>query len=122
MRRTYHQVEGKLVEGPAPSRAAYQKSGLYVIPDIKPYKIPGTDRYITSRSQHRRYLIERGAVEVGNEKAAFFAQGVPQGPTKAEMETDIREAIEQCRAGKAAKGAEVDPQIAPHMDLTIKKD
>ncbi len=38
-----------------------------VMPDIQPYKVPGTKRYITSRSHHREYLRSNGLIEVGNE-------------------------------------------------------
>lgn len=38
-----------------------------VIPDIQPYNVPGTNKYITSRSHHREYLRSNGLIEVGNE-------------------------------------------------------
>jgi hypothetical protein len=38
-----------------------------VIPDIQPYNVPGTSKYITSRSEHREYLRSNGLIEVGNE-------------------------------------------------------
>lgn len=39
-----------------------------VMPDIKPYKaVAGDQRWITSRSEHRRFLRENNLVEVGNE-------------------------------------------------------
>lgn len=120
MRRIYHQVDGKLVEGPSPQRWHAQSAGHYVVPDIKPYRTTG-GKIIGSRSAHRQYLAERGAIEVGNEKAAFMAQTRDTGPSKAEMQAEIKEAIDLCRAGKAAKGAEIDPQVAEHLDLTVQK-
>ena len=112
MRRIYHQVDGKLVEGPSPSRGNHAR-GLQIIPDIAPYRIPGTDKFITSRAKHRAHLRSLGAEEVGNEKAAFMAQKVQPDPTPKEMQAAVREAIEQCRAGKGTMGVKPDPNLPP---------
>jgi len=39
-----------------------------VVADIQPYKSMVTGEMITSRSQHRRHLVQHGVTEVGNEK------------------------------------------------------
>jgi predicted nucleic acid-binding Zn ribbon protein len=38
-----------------------------IMPDIQTYRVPGTQKYITSRSQHREHLRSNGLIEVGNE-------------------------------------------------------
>ena len=45
-----------------------------VISDIEPYKATIGDRIIGSRSEHRNYLRENNAVEVGNEKPQFMKE------------------------------------------------
>lgn len=38
-----------------------------VVADIQPYRSMVTGEMITSRSQHRRHLVQHGVTEVGNE-------------------------------------------------------
>ncbi len=42
-------------------------AGFYVVPDIQPYQSQIDGTMITSRSKHRKHLIEHGCIEVGNE-------------------------------------------------------
>lgn len=63
--------EDKKQEAPA-------KSGLFVIPDIEPYKAVAGDmagKWITGRKQHREFLKRNGFQEVGNEYREFFEYG-----------------------------------------------
>lgn len=45
-----------------------------VIPDIQPYKSMATGEMITSRSQHRNHLKERGLVEIGDQHESHTKQ------------------------------------------------
>ena len=59
----------------------------HIMTDIEPYKVmagPRAGEYITSRSEHRRYLKQNDFIEVGNEKDYFFKnQGkTDYNPTK----------------------------------------
>lgn len=38
-----------------------------VMPDIQAYNLPGTNKWITSRGQHREHLVKHDLIEVGNE-------------------------------------------------------
>lgn len=113
MRRVWHQVNGKLVEGPAERRCP---NVLNVMPDIQPYKTMRGE-WITSRSHHREMLRRTGAVELGNEFDAYVAAQKPSLP-HGDIGTDIKEAIEECRAGKGTYGGKLDPELANHIDLT----
>ena len=66
-RRRFVQIDGKLTEVPLNWRPE-PKSGLQIIPDIKPYKSTITGETITSRSRHRSHLRQHNCIEVGNEK------------------------------------------------------
>lgn len=46
----------------------------YILDDIKAYRSPLDGSIISSRSQHRKHLIEHGVIEVGNEKLTRSAK------------------------------------------------
>lgn len=65
-RKSWIQVNGELIpkdryDGPV-------KSGLQIIPDIKPYQSVITGEEISSRSKHRAHLKRYDMVEIGNER------------------------------------------------------
>lgn len=113
MRRVWHQVNGKLVPGPAERRC---QNVVSVMPDIEPYRtIRG--ELITSRSHHREMLKRTGMVELGNEYDAYIdAQRPYYDP--GDMCGDIKEAIEECRAGKGTYGGKLDAELKNDIDLT----
>lgn len=61
MRRTYIIKDGQLVE-----KTRLGRSGIEIIPDIKPYRSMITGERIRSRSHHRQHLKDHGCVEVGD--------------------------------------------------------
>lgn len=70
-RYRYDKETGKMVEA---STVRYpRKTGITIIPDIKPYQAVGPEygTWITSRSQHRAYLRRHKLEEVGNERKYF---------------------------------------------------
>ena len=78
MKTTYHYDRqlGKMVEGRAPRKT--KMPDYYIIDDIEPYEAMAGDvagEYITSRSEHRRFLRRNNFEEVGNEKDYFFRYG-----------------------------------------------
>jgi hypothetical protein len=75
MRRRYIQDRhtGELI--PAEDwRPRDRHAAPYVVPDIEPYRVPGTDEWHTSRSQRREYMRRTGAVEVGNEAPKWIRE------------------------------------------------
>lgn len=73
-----------------------RRKGPYIISDThEPFKSMADGLYYDSKSAYRRSLRERGLTEVGNE---------PPTPPKFESDVtgkDIKDAIEQVKAGKA---------------------
>ena len=65
MRKTYIQIDGKLVE-----KSEYYAEPVApgIMPDIQPYQSMADGSMITSRSQHRAHLRQHNCVEIGNEK------------------------------------------------------
>ena len=49
-------------------------SGVMIMPDLEPYRVPGTDEWHTSRSQRRAYLRANGLEEVGNEAPKWMRE------------------------------------------------
>jgi hypothetical protein len=45
-----------------------------VVPDIEPYRVPGTNEWHTSRSHRREYMRREGVQEVGNEKPKWMRE------------------------------------------------
>ncbi len=77
MRKSWVQVNGELI--PKEDYVAPQEKGVYIIPDIKPYKSMKTGEMITSRSQHRAHLKQHNLIEVGNEKLERKERHTPTG-------------------------------------------
>jgi hypothetical protein len=115
-RQVWHRQGGMLVEGPSVGRYQGTKVGRrqapYVVGDIQPYQVPGTDDWITSRSAHRSHLRANGLVEIGNEKAAFDALRPPDPVCEADVAEDIKAAIEDCRNGRGTKPVPLAPELA----------
>jgi len=65
MRKTYIQIDGKLVE-----KSEYYAAPVApgIMPDILPYQSMADGSMITSRSQHRAHLRQHNCIEIGNEK------------------------------------------------------
>lgn len=55
-----------LRDAPPPTRKKAQH-GIYIIPDIQPYRSPIDGTVITSRPHHRDHMREHGVSERGNE-------------------------------------------------------
>lgn len=64
-RQSWIQINGELI--PKDQYVEPVKSGLQIIPDIKPYQSVITGEEIGSRSKHRAHLKRHGMIEVGNE-------------------------------------------------------
>ena len=64
MRKTYIQIDGKLVE-----KSEYYAEPVApgIMPDILPYQSMADGSMITSRSQHRAHLRQHNCIEIGNE-------------------------------------------------------
>ena len=64
MRKTYIQIDGKLVE-----KSEYYAEPVApgIMPDIQPYQSMADGSMITSRSQHRAHLRQHNCIEIGNE-------------------------------------------------------
>lgn len=69
---------------------------VHVMPDIQPYRSMATGERIKGRSHHRQHLKDHGLVEVGNERVSRKSELPPVAP-------DVKDAIEQVRAGKSAR-------------------
>lgn len=68
MKRTYRQIDGKLVEvTPRKRLATFQ-----IMPDIKPYTSMITGETIRTRTQHNQHLRDHECHEVGNETDQHF--------------------------------------------------
>jgi len=65
MRKTYIQIDGKLIE-----KSEYYADPVapIIMPDIQPYQSMADGSMITSRSQHRAHLKQHNCIEIGNEK------------------------------------------------------
>ena len=65
MRKTYIQIDGKLIE-----KSIYYRDPVapIIMPDIQPYQSMADGSMITSRSQHRAHLRQHNCIEIGNEK------------------------------------------------------
>jgi hypothetical protein len=65
MRKTYIQIDGRLVE-----KSEYYADPVApgIMPDIQPYQSMADGSMITSRSQHRAHLRQHNCIEIGNEK------------------------------------------------------
>ena len=65
MRKTYIQIDGKLIE-----KSKYYRDPVapIIMPDIQPYQSMADGSMITSRSQHRAHLRQHNCIEIGNEK------------------------------------------------------
>jgi len=63
MKRTYRQINGKLVEVTPKLRLA----AFEVMSDIKPYKSMITGEKISTRSKHKQHLRDHECYEVGDE-------------------------------------------------------
>ena len=76
MKRSWVYIDGVAYEkGTEPV-----KSGVMVMPDIKPYKSMINGEMITSRSRHREHLKAHGCQELGNEPLKYLDkpyQGIP---------------------------------------------
>ena len=86
----------EIPEGYTPAR-----KGPYIISDTQAaFKSMADGKMYDSKSQYRRSLREQGYVEMGND--------LPQQKTyqPANVGKDIKDAIEQVRAGKGATGAD----------------
>ena len=64
MRKTYIQIDGKLIE-----KSKYYRDPVapIIMPDIQPYKSMADGSMITSRSHHREHLRQHNCIEIGNE-------------------------------------------------------
>ena len=64
MRKTYIQIDGRLVE-----KSEYYADPVapIIMPDIQPYQSMADGSLITSRSQHRAHLRQHNCIEIGNE-------------------------------------------------------
>lgn len=71
----------------------------YVIGDSIEYKSMITGEMITGRRQHRDHLKAHGCEEVGNER---LKPAAPKMPSKGEIGREIKEVIEQLKAGYVA--------------------
>jgi hypothetical protein len=87
-----------------------------VMSDIEEYRNMVDGKPITSRSEHREFLKRHNLIEVGNEAPKAPA---PKLPSKSEIGNEIKETIEQLRAGYVNPdegvlpvGAE-EPQLEP---------
>ena len=67
MKKSYACENGKAIQ-----TKRLGKTGISIIPDIKPYRSMITGEMITSRSKHREHLKQHGCIEVGNEAAQHF--------------------------------------------------
>ena len=65
MRKTYIQIDGRLVEK---SKYYAEPVAPGIMPDIQPYQSMADGSMITSRSQHRAHLRQHNCIEIGNEK------------------------------------------------------
>ena len=65
MRKTYIQIDGKLIE-----KSKYYRDPVapIIMPDIQPYQSMADGSMITSRSHHREHLRQHNCIEIGNEK------------------------------------------------------
>jgi len=77
MRKSWVQVNGELI--PKEDYVEPVEHGVYIIPDIKPYKSMKTGEMITSRSHHKAHLKQHNLIEVGNEKLEKKQRDVPTG-------------------------------------------
>lgn len=80
-------------------KAAEKRSDLpspMIMSDLDPYQNVLDGKTISSRSEHREFLKRNNLIEVGNEKMA--PGGVPY-PARDEIGRDIKETIEQLKAG-----------------------
>lgn len=75
------------------AREHTSKTGLQVVPDIKPYKSV-TGEIIGGRKQHRDFLRAHGLAEVGNEKLP-----PPKPRELPDARPDVKQAIEMVRSG-----------------------
>ncbi len=64
MRKTYIQIDGRLVEK---SEHYAEPVAPGIMPDIQPYQSMADGSMITSRSQHRAHLKQHNCIEIGNE-------------------------------------------------------
>jgi hypothetical protein len=64
MRKTYIQIDGRLVEK---SEYYAEPVAPIIMPDIQPYQSMADGSMITSRSQHRAHLRQHNCIEIGNE-------------------------------------------------------
>ena len=64
MRKTYIQIDGRLVEK---SEHYAEPVAPIIMPDIQPYQSMADGSMITSRSQHRAHLRQHNCIEIGNE-------------------------------------------------------
>jgi hypothetical protein len=62
MKKTFIYRDGRLLE----KKSAAQKTGLQIIPDLKPYHSMITGEMIDGRTAHRHHLRQHGCIEVGN--------------------------------------------------------
>ena len=67
MKKSYACENGKAIP-----KKRLGKTGIQIMPDIKPYRSMITGEMINSRSKHREHLKQHGCVEVGNETAQHF--------------------------------------------------
>jgi hypothetical protein len=84
-----------------------------VMSDIKPYRNVLDGKEISSRSAHREFLARNNLVEVGNEPLKTMA---PKLPSKGEIAAEVKETIEQLRAGYVNP----DDGVLPTGDAGLK--
>ena len=82
MRKTYVYHEGKMVE----KHLVPQKgpTGLYIIPDIEPFKSPITGEVITSRNKMYHHMKEHGVTRSEDYSPQYYENA------KAERERRLR--------------------------------
>lgn len=67
----------------------------YVVPDVPEHLNHATGEHVSTRRRHREILREHNLIEIGNEKMP----AKEYKPTRGEVAREIKETIEQLRAG-----------------------
>lgn len=67
-----------------------------IMSDIEEYRNMVDGKTISSRSEHREFLKRHNLIELGNERPVGAP---PKGPAKDEIAQEIKDTIEQLRAG-----------------------
>ena len=95
MRKTYIQIDGKLIE-----KSKYYRDPVapIIMPDIQPYQSMADGSMITSRSHHREHLRQHNCIEIGNE-----TMETKPTPVKDNRKEVLREQLANMTHGQANK-------------------